>query len=485
MKRILLFISLALASLQAFAQPAIADTTRVSLFDRGNKWSASLLDLKTYVGASGGSVATDAIWDAAGDIVQGTGANTAARLAIGTANQQLRVNAGATALEYFTPSGGSGDVATDAIWDAKGDLAVGTGANTAARLPVGTNGQPLYADAAASTGLRWGELRVNPAQITTDQDDYTPAGWAKANVVRIEADGSMPHITSFGASYAGDRKTLVNTGAFPWSIACEHPDGTAANRVAGAGVYIVYPNESIDLWADSTSNRWRVLGQNSRNDQLPGVFYRWSAASIAAADWGDIGFVTSGTGAAVGAGAPVADVPAYALLGTGTTAIGTAAAYFAKSTIGFSRYRDAQICATFYSQLPTLSDGTNRYTAYWELSSTVSTAAFANNSIGIRYTDNVVTGNFQLYSRSNAGVETTVDTAIPVVAATRYLMRIELNEPCTEALFYINGVYAGRVSANMPNTGQVGCRASIIKSVGTTGSALRLHSMTAAAYYPN
>lgn len=51
-------------------------------------------------GGGGGDVATDAIWDAAGDIVQGTGANTAARLPIGTANQLLRVNAGATALEY-------------------------------------------------------------------------------------------------------------------------------------------------------------------------------------------------------------------------------------------------------------------------------------------------------------------------------------------------------------------------------------------------
>lgn len=51
-------------------------------------------------GAAGGGMATDTIWDAAGDIVQGTGSNTAGRLAIGTANQLLRVNAGATALEY-------------------------------------------------------------------------------------------------------------------------------------------------------------------------------------------------------------------------------------------------------------------------------------------------------------------------------------------------------------------------------------------------
>lgn len=41
-------------------------------------------------------------------------------------------------------SGGAGAVATDAIWDAAGDLAVGTGANTAARLAIGaTNGMSL------------------------------------------------------------------------------------------------------------------------------------------------------------------------------------------------------------------------------------------------------------------------------------------------------------------------------------------------------
>jgi len=35
------------------------------------------------------------------------------------------------------PPGGGGDVATDPIWDAAGDLAVGTGADTAARLGIG------------------------------------------------------------------------------------------------------------------------------------------------------------------------------------------------------------------------------------------------------------------------------------------------------------------------------------------------------------
>lgn len=59
--------------------------------------------------AAGGSVATDAIFNAAGDLVQGTGADTSARLPIGTANQVLKVNAGATAVEWGTLAG-TGDV---------------------------------------------------------------------------------------------------------------------------------------------------------------------------------------------------------------------------------------------------------------------------------------------------------------------------------------------------------------------------------------
>jgi len=74
--------------------------------------------------SAGGSVATDAIWDAAGDLVQGTGPNAAAKLTIGTAYQIPRVNAGATALEYVsagrvliaesTPTG-TGTVTWDSI----------------------------------------------------------------------------------------------------------------------------------------------------------------------------------------------------------------------------------------------------------------------------------------------------------------------------------------------------------------------------------
>lgn len=52
----------------------------------------------------------------------------------------------------------TGSVAADTIWDAKGDLAVGTGADTAAKLSVGSNDQVLIADSSQSTGQRWGGI---------------------------------------------------------------------------------------------------------------------------------------------------------------------------------------------------------------------------------------------------------------------------------------------------------------------------------------
>jgi hypothetical protein len=58
------------------------------------------------------------------------------------------------------------------IFDAKGDIIAATAADTASRLAVGTNGQVLTADSTAATGLKWASA-AGGSPLTTKGDLYT------------------------------------------------------------------------------------------------------------------------------------------------------------------------------------------------------------------------------------------------------------------------------------------------------------------------
>src|SRR5262245_27841866 len=90
-----------------------------------------------------GNVAADPIIDAKGDLIVGTAADTAARLAVGSNNQVLVADSAQSSGIKWAAVPGGGYVAVDTLWDAKGDLAVGSGADAAGRLAVGSNNQVL------------------------------------------------------------------------------------------------------------------------------------------------------------------------------------------------------------------------------------------------------------------------------------------------------------------------------------------------------
>ena len=70
----------------------------------------------------------------------------------GTSGQVL-AKASNTDMDFSWVTDATGIPAT--IFDAKGDIIAATAADTASRLAVGTNGQVLTADSTAATGLKW------------------------------------------------------------------------------------------------------------------------------------------------------------------------------------------------------------------------------------------------------------------------------------------------------------------------------------------
>lgn len=114
------------------------------------------------------------IVDAKGDLIAGTAADTVARLPIGANGQILTADSTqATGIKWAAIPGGG--MVADTLWDAKGDLAVGSAADTGARLPVGSNGQVLTVDSTQTLGIKWaaaasggGVTEIDYTEMTTD-----------------------------------------------------------------------------------------------------------------------------------------------------------------------------------------------------------------------------------------------------------------------------------------------------------------------------
>jgi hypothetical protein len=144
-----------------------------------------------------------------GDIIVYDGTDNI-RLAVGgTNNHVLTVDSStATGLKWAAASGGSGSVATDTIWDAAGDLAVGSTADTAVRLARGTAGQVLTVNSGA-TNIEWARpAGFNPATTCETWSDFLSSStvpWGNST-----ANGGTNAFTQPGTGNA--RFGLVNLG---------------------------------------------------------------------------------------------------------------------------------------------------------------------------------------------------------------------------------------------------------------------------------
>lgn len=128
------------------------DTKKLKLGDGSTAWNSL-----AYIGGTGTGMATDTLWGAKGDLAVATANDTATRQPVGSNDQVLVADSGqATGVKWAAVPGISGYVALSVI-DAKGDLYVGSANDTVDNLTVGTDGQVLTANAAATLGVEWAD----------------------------------------------------------------------------------------------------------------------------------------------------------------------------------------------------------------------------------------------------------------------------------------------------------------------------------------
>ena len=126
------------------------------------------------------------------------------------------------------------DAVPQTLIDAKGDLVVGTADNTAARLPVGTDGYVLQADSAQTSGVKWaassaGSLTLlSTTTLNSGSTTQTISGIATTyknlfivvkNVkmgstgaswfMRVNADTESNYLSGYNGAYWADKTNAV------------------------------------------------------------------------------------------------------------------------------------------------------------------------------------------------------------------------------------------------------------------------------------
>lgn len=100
---------------------------------------------------------------------------------------------------------------------------------------------------------------ISPAQITSDQNDYAPAGFAAASVVRISTDAARD-ITGLAGGSDGRKVVILNAGAFNAVLKDENASSAAAHRFGFGDDLTLTAKQGATLIYDAAASRWRMVG---------------------------------------------------------------------------------------------------------------------------------------------------------------------------------------------------------------------------------
>lgn len=187
----------------------------------------------TYATLGGTETLPVSIIDAKGDLIAGSAADTAGRLAVGSNDQVLVADSGQSlGVKWAAVPGTSAFVPVSTI-DAKGDLLVGSANDAIDNLAVGSDGQVLTADSAQTLGVKWAtaggggaisqlfdsQLGSNAANIDTGAGGIATTANHLLVIMRLRTntaattfdDTELTFNNDTGANYSWQRLRALNT----------------------------------------------------------------------------------------------------------------------------------------------------------------------------------------------------------------------------------------------------------------------------------
>lgn len=192
-------------------------------FDEANYWVAEL------AGAS----------NAAGDLPYSDGADSLARLAIGTARQQLAVNAGATAPEWVA--------SLQSLLTTTGDLIIASAANTPARLAAGTSGYVLTSGG-AGVAPSWAAAASGGPTVV-----HKSANESVTSSTTLQDDDHLTFVCPANTTRVGQVVLFVNLGDEAADLLYTMTTSTGSGRYGLHGLVTGITTDSGDLNAGSAA----------------------------------------------------------------------------------------------------------------------------------------------------------------------------------------------------------------------------------------
>jgi len=110
----------------------------------------------------------------------------------------------------------------------------------------------------AGARFLFAQCTLSPGAITGDEDDFNPTGLPNTTILRLSTDASH-NVTGLAGGSDGRLLLIFNVGSFDIVLKDEDAGSTAANRFALNGDITLQPDDSVILWYDATSSRWRAV----------------------------------------------------------------------------------------------------------------------------------------------------------------------------------------------------------------------------------